>query len=339
MDYCSSGVNIAEADKLVGWLRKQSSVVGGSSFGGSSRSRVLSGIGSYAGLFKAVFPGMKSPCLSAGVDGVGTKLKLAVYFQRYKEVGQDLVAMCVNDLICNGSMPLFFMDYYACGKLRQKPAREFLSGVQRACAQSGCVLLGGETAEMPGCYKGLDFDCAGFAVGVVDRSKILGAHRVKTGDRLIGVSSAGFHSNGFSLLRKVFRKDLRKWEKELLEPTALYVSLALDLFNVRGLRAIAHITGGGLDNLLRVLPRGGRAEIKKWVMPAPFLEVQRRAKLRHREMLRTFNCGVGLVLVVSPAGVKRARAVAREKGFSAWDMGSVRIQKSQGPAVWTMLRP
>ncbi len=329
MNYRLSGVNITESDKLIQWLQKKSSFVSANS-GGSSR--VLSGIGAYTGLFQAVFPNMKEPCLSASTDGVGTKLKLAVHFQRYREVGQDLVAMCVNDLICSGAKPLFFMDYYACGQIRQKQAREFLSGVQKACEQSICILLGGETAEMPGCYTGFNFDCAGFAVGVVERSKILGAKKVKVGDRLIGVSSSGFHSNGFSLLRKIFQKDLHKWEKELLRPTALYVSLALELFKIEGLKAISHITGGGMDNLPRVLPQRSRAEIKKWEMPLAFKEVQNRAGINHIEMLKTFNCGVGLVLVVSSSVFKQVQKIVKAKGFSALDIGYVATQKEQEPS-------
>ena len=325
MDYRSAGVNIAEAEKLVEWLKKQPS-------SSPHHSQVISGIGSYSGLFQAVFPDMKEPCLAASTDGVGTKLKLAVHFQRYKEVGQDLVAMCVNDLICSGARPLFFMDYYACAQIYQKQAREFLNGVRKACEQSQCVLLGGETAEMPDCYTGFHFDCAGFAVGVVDRTRILGAHKVQTGDRLIGVSSSGFHSNGFSLLRKIFQKDLHKWEKELLTPTALYVSLALELFKIEGLKAIAHITGGGMDNLLRVLPDRTKAEMNFWTVPDPFLEVKERTKLNWVEMLKTLNCGLGLILIVSPSSLKQVQKQVELKGFSFVDLGSVVSQKEQTPS-------
>ena len=321
--YATSGVNMVEGDLLVEWLKKNLARPPGG----------LEGVGSFSGFFPGVFPKMKEPVLSASTDGVGTKLKLAVYFKRYKEVAQDLVAMCVNDLICSGSRPLFFMDYYACGKLRQKPTRDFLKGVQRACQQSGCFLLGGETAEMPACYKGFDFDCAGFALGVVDRKKILGSHRVRSGDRLIGVSSSGFHSNGFSLLRKVFQKDLKKWEKELIKPTALYVGLGLDLFKLKGLRAIAHITGGGMDNITRVLPQKTRAEIQAWKIPAPFQEVQKRTGMDLRELMQTLNCGVGLVLVVSPGSFKSCQSFVRKHGFSAKDLGFIRAQK-KSKASW-----
>ena len=328
MSYLSAGVNIAESDKLVEWLKRQSH--------SSLCSKVVSGIGSYSGLFQAVFPHIREPCLAASTDGVGTKLKLAVHFQRYKEVGRDLVAMCVNDLICSGAHPLFFMDYYACAQLRQKQAREFLSSVQKACEQSHCVLLGGETAEMPDFYTGFNFDCAGFAVGVVDRAKTLGAHKVCVGDRLIGISSSGFHSNGFSLLRKVFSKDLNKWEEELLEPTVLYVPLALELFKIEGLKAIAHITGGGMDNILRVLPQGTRAEIRRWEIPPPFVEVQNRTGMKWSELMKVLNCGVGLVVVVSSASYKLIRQIIRTKGLSSMDLGFVTARKEQSPS-WLFL--
>ena len=322
MSYLSSGVNIAESDRLVEWLKKKTNI----------NSRVVSGIGSYSGLFQSVFPNMKEPCLAASTDGVGTKIKLAVHFQRYLETGQDLVAMCVNDLICSGAAPLFFMDYYACAKLHQQSVREFLSGVQKACEESHCVLLGGETAEMPDCYTGFHFDCAGFAVGVVDRDKILGMHKVNVGDRLIGVSSSGFHSNGFSLLRKVFQKDINKWKEELLRPTALYVSLALELFKMEGLKALSHITGGGMNNLLRVLPEGTQAKLNNWEIPASFQEVKNRTGMEWLDMMKTFNCGVGLVLIVSSSSFKQIQKLVEKKGFSSMDLGVVVAQKQQKPS-------
>lgn len=328
MDYRSAGVDIAEADKFVQWLKKKSSL--------ESCARVLSGIGSYSGIFQAVFSDMKEPCLAASTDGVGTKLKLAVHFQKYEEVGQDLVAMCVNDLICSGARPLFFMDYYACAQLRQEPARAFLNGIQKACEESHCVLLGGETAEMPDCYTGLNFDCAGFAVGVVDREKILGVHKVQIGDRLIGVSSSGFHSNGFSLLRKVFQEDLDPWKEKLLAPTALYVSLALELFKIEGLKAIAHITGGGMDNILRILPENTQAKIPMWKVPQPFLEVKKRTGMDWPETMKTLNCGIGLVLVVSDTSFQEVQNIIHTKGFTSIELGSVVKQQESSPS-WQVM--
>lgn len=343
MDYRSAGVNILEADKLVKWLKskvrtqftdyshqKKSSTVRqrGDQYNNRRKFRkqkktidLKNNIGAYSGLFPVHFPGMKDPYLAASTDGVGTKLQLAEYFQSYKEVGQDLVAMCVNDIICCGAHPLFFLDYYACSRLRQKSAREFLSGVLSACKKSSCILLGGETAEMPGTYMKSHFDCAGFTVGVVDRSALLGSHKVKAGDLLLGVSSTGFHSNGFSLLRKVFK--LRQWKRKLLKPTALYVPLAKSLFPIKGLKAMAHITGGGIDNIQRIIPKGLVTQIKPWNIPDIFLEVQKKARITRSTLLKTFNCGVGLVLVISPSSYQKISRIIVQHGFSAIDLGEV----------------
>ena len=322
MDYKVSGVNVSEADSLVQWLKNKTDVF-------SRQGGIVEGIGGFSALFQPLLTDMKEPCLAATTDGVGTKLKLASYFQQYKEVGQDLVAMCLNDLICCGAKPLFFMDYYACGHLKQNVAREFLEGVYTACEQSHCPLLGGETAEMPDCYDRLDFDCAGFALGVVDRSKRLGSHNVKTADKLIGVSSSGFHSNGFSLLRKVFVKDLQDWKTELLKPTALYVSLAQELFPIKGLKAMAHITGGGMDNVLRVLPKGRKAKMNAWNMPHIFQEVKKRTQMSWMDMLKTFNCGIGLVLIVSPSDFESVFEIVQKNHFSAYDLGDICAKNSQ----------
>ena len=326
MDYSDYGVNISSADQLIEWLKKKS----------SSSPQVVAGIGSFSALFKADFSSMKEPCLAASTDGVGTKLKLGVHFQKYKGLGQDLVAMCVNDLICAGAVPLFFMDYYACAKLEQKPAREFLEGIMKACQDSECVLLGGETAEMPDCYANKDFDCAGFALGVVDKENTLGAHKVEVGDRLIGINSSGFHSNGFSLLRKVFQKDLSQWENPLLEPTALYVSLAKKLFQLPELKALAHITGGGLDNLLRILPPHTRAELEPWKVPDPFIEVKKRAQMEWSSLLRILNCGIGLIAIVSKeTPLEDIYKNIKECGFSAVDLGCVQKQEDKRP-TWSL---
>jgi len=316
VDYKTSGVDIAEADCFVHWIKNK---VKSSSY----QSQILEGIGGFSALFPTTFKDMKEPCLAATTDGVGTKLKLASYFRQYWGVGQDLVAMCLNDLICCGAKPLFFMDYYACRSLNQKVAREFLEGVHSACEKGNCLLLGGETAEMPGCYEHLDFDCAGFAIGVVERSKRLGAHNVKVSDKIIGVSSSGFHSNGFSLLRRVFEKDLHIWKEELLKPTALYVALAQDLSSIKGLRAMAHITGGGINNLLRVLPKGVTARLKAWDIPQIFLEVKKRTQMKWIDMLKTFNCGIGFVLVASSSDFELICERIRKNHFFAYDLGEI----------------
>lgn len=321
ISYKQAGVDIAAGDALVEWLKQQPPT--------SRRSTsVLSGIGGFAALFSARFD-KKEPYLVTCTDGVGTKLQLAAHFGEYASVGQDLVAMNVNDLVCTGGEPLFFLDYYATGRLQLEQAKAFLSGVRYALQESDCLLLGGETAEMPGHYQGDDFDCAGFAVGVVDKSEILGPARVKSGDRLIGVASSGFHSNGFSLLRMVFSEDLEKWRDALLKPTALYVKLAKALQGQ--IHAMAHITGGGIDNILRVLPTGSKVSLSPWPVPEEFKEVQRRSGLAWAELLRVLNCGIGLVLIVEAREAQKLKGTVQSHGFQAHDLGSVEIQGNAPP--------
>lgn len=331
IDYKQSGVDIEAGEALVDWLKANQPTKW------PHQERMVSGLGGFAALFRADFTEMKEPCLVSCTDGVGTKLKLASHFGRYREVAQDLVAMCVNDLICSGAMPLFFLDYYACGRLELEAAKDFLGGIQQACVDSNCALIGGETAEMPGVYADKDFDCAGFSVGVVDKPKALGAHLVKAGDRLIGLPSSGFHSNGFSLLRRVFEEDLDQWEDVLLTPTTLYVKIAHKLFAQGGVHSVAHITGGGLDNLLRVLPHGHQAQLKAWSVPAPFKEVKKRSEQSWDSMLRTLNCGLGLVLVVDSEQADKLMQVARAEGSEVLDLGHVEAQAdAHAEASWVL---
>lgn len=325
IDYKQAGVDVAAGDALVDWL--QSTQLAES----PHQDKVVSGIGGFAALFKADFKGMSEPCLVSCTDGVGTKVKLAAEAGRYKEVAQDLVAMCVNDLICCGAQPLFFLDYYATGKLDVNAAKEFLGGVRAACAASDCALIGGETAEMPGVYAKNDFDCAGFAVGVVDKVKALGPHRVQVGDRLLALPSSGFHSNGFSLLRKLFAEDLAQWMDRLLVPTALYVQVVKQMLKEEGVNALAHITGGGMENLPRILPKGTSAEIRPWAMPAAFKEVKKRSGLSWDEMLGTLNCGIGMVAVVAPEHLTAIQACAVRAGVKAFEFGEVVEQTGAEP--------
>lgn len=285
--YKKSGVDIKKAEGLVSWIKKRNPDL----YPGSD----------YASLFPFPHHQYKNPVLVSATDGVGTKVKLAAYFKKWDTVGQDLVAMCVNDLICVGAKPLFFLDYYACGKLDIPSAREFLKGLERACKKSFCDLVGGETAELPGLYAPGDFDCAGFALGVVEKSHILGAHRVKEGDEIIALKSSGFHSNGYSLLREVYKtgKDREARKQLLLRPTKLYAFLSSHFSHIKGLRALAHITGGGLDNISRIIPEGLVARLNPWKVPSCFLDVKTRAKLSWLSLLKTFNCGLGLVMVLS----------------------------------------
>lgn len=327
ISYRDSGVDVEAGDQLVDWLIESD----GADQRGAKKTapradQVVSGIGGFAAIFRAQFSHMKKPCLVAATDGIGTKILLASHARRYGEVAQDLVAMCVNDLVCSGAEPLFFLDYYATSKLEPKAAKEFLQGVRQACEFVNCALIGGETAEMPGVYKPGDFDAAGFAVGVVDEEDMLGPSRVDVGDQIVGVSSSGFHSNGFSLLRKLFESDLDKWVDQLLVPTALYVNLVLELKKKGLVKAAAHITGGGMENLPRVLPRGSEVKLVDWAWPDTFIEVQERSRLTREEMLKTLNCGVGMALVCSPKHVAEVEAIIRAHNHVAMALGRVDLQ-------------
>jgi phosphoribosylformylglycinamidine cyclo-ligase len=324
MDYKSAGVDVEKGDQLVEWIQE-------TGVPGPYADKMISGVGGFASIMKFDFPEYKEPCIVSGTDGVGTKLKIAVHFDKYDTIGQDLVAMCVNDLACCGAKPLFFLDYYATGKLELAQAQPFLAGVRKACVEVGAMLIGGETAEMPGVYRDRDFDCAGFAVGIVDRPAILGSHKVQDGDVVIGVSSSGFHSNGFSLLRKVFENDMDKFEKELLEPTALYTNLVLELMKV-GVHAVAHITGSGMENIPRVIPQGLSLRMKSWEWPAIFREVQKRTGMSDKEMLGTLNCGIGLVAILPAAQAAAARAVIERMKFKTYDLGV--IEKNSQPLYY-----
>ena len=323
MDYRDSGVDVRRAEELVSWLKQEKSSY--------HQERIISGIGGYASIFR-MFSDMKEPCLVSCTDGVGTKLKLALKYNTLGSLGQDLVAMCVNDLVCTGAQPLFFMDYYACGQLNKEHFKEFLTGIRKACRDSECALIGGETAEMPGVYQKNDFDCAGFAVGVVNRADILESSKIKKGDFLLALPSTGFHSNGYSLLRKVFEEDMDEWSQELLKPTALYVK-ACRLMKGR-VHALAHITGGGLDNILRILPEGSQAKLIPWPMPQPFLEVKKRAGVNWRNLLKTFNCGVGMVVVCEPLMLQPL--LKDLKQFGGFQLGEVTDILPQEPSRWTL---
>lgn len=307
IDYKKSGVDVQAGDDLVEWLAQENPVSASFSQANLSdfkdkenilKSRIHSGIGGFAALFNARFDHIKKPLLVSCTDGVGTKVKLASFFSDYSKVGYDLVAMCANDLICTGGMPLFFLDYYATGKLNLDNAKQFLTSVRAACFESQMVLIGGETAEMPGVYHDEDFDCAGFCVGVVDEDKTWGAHRVQTGDAIIGLESSGFHSNGYSLLRKVFENHLKEYEKWLMQPTRLYVHAALELQKSFEIKAGCHITGGGIDNIPRVLQKNQKAIIKSWTLPECFQYVQKHSGLSTQQLLETLNCGMGFLFIV-----------------------------------------
>ncbi len=345
MDYKKAGVDVEAGDRLVDWL--QASAGAGQSEGEANANadaeksphadKLISGIGGFAAIFRMQFPEMKKPCLVTSTDGVGTKIKLAADFEKYDTVGQDLVAMCVNDLICCGAQPLFFLDYYATGKLDVDAAKIFLQGVRRACHESGAALIGGETAEMPGMYQGRDFDAAGFAVGIVDEDDLLGPHRVEIGDRVIGIRSSGFHSNGYSLVRKIFADEIENelkeakplnekshWRDLLLAPTHLYAKVVLALKAKGLLHAVANVTGGGMENLPRVMPKGTTLALIDWAWPDVFIELQDRSGLSRIEMLKTLNCGIGMALTVKPAHVNEVEAMLESFGFVPVSLGEIR---------------
>lgn len=321
MNYKKAGVNIRKAEALVEWIK-------------ANNSFSVSSLGSdYAGLFSLPLGQYKDPVLAASTDGVGTKLKLAAYFSAWKGIGQDLVAMCVNDLICVGAKPLFFLDYYACEKLNKRQAKAFFIGLQQACEEALCPLLGGETAELPGLYKAPDIDCAGFCVGIVERSKILKPDNVCVGDDVIAFPSSGFHSNGYSLIRKIYKTslDLKRNKRKLMEPTRLYTFLTPYMGNIKGLRAMAHITGGGLNNLSRIVPPHLAVSLDPWPFPSCFLDLKRKGRLLWRDMLQTFNCGLGLILIVRDKK-EVFKAFPKEKII---DLGTVK-KREQPLQSWSL---
>lgn len=317
LDYKKSGVDVEAGDSLVSWLSQTAP----QNF--PHKDKVVAGIGGFASLFKLSTGAMQEPCLVSGTDGVGTKLKVAFHFNDVSTIGQDLVAMCVNDILTTGAEPLFFLDYYATGKLDLPQAKEFLTGLRKACHEAQVALVGGETAEMPGFYDKGEFDCAGFAVGIVDKVQALGAHRVVEGDVVIGVSSSGFHSNGYSLLRKVFEKDMKDWKKELLTPTALYSELTKKLLQIPGVHAFAHITGGGTENIPRVIPEGLGLKLQRWEWPLAFQEVQSRTGMSSVQMLQTLNCGIGWVVVASHESQQEIKKIIADSDYNSFDLGVI----------------
>jgi len=318
--YKKAGVDIERADlfleKIKPLLKK------------TSRPEVLGEIGGFSGLFKPRIKRMKDPILVSSTDGVGTKLLIADLVSKYDTLGLDLVAMCVNDVVVVGAEPLFFLDYIACGKLDKEKLYDLMKGITKGCQRAGCALIGGETAELPGMYAKDKFDLAGFCVGMVSREKIIDGRQCRVGDRLVGLASSGLHSNGFSLVRKIFpSKEIQgNLGKELIRPTSIYIKTILHVVKKVNIKAMSHITGGGFyDNIPRVLPEGLTSRIIKgaWPIPSIFKKIQKRGSIEETEMFRTFNMGVGMVLVLNPRSVGRALAVLTELGQKAWDIGEL----------------
>ena len=308
------------------------------------RPEVIGSVGGFSGLFSLNVGRYRDPLLVAGTDGVGTKLKVANAVGNHETVGIDLVAMCVNDIVVCGAEPLFFLDYFATARLDVEQGKQVVTGIAEGCRQAGCALLGGETAEMPGFYQPGEYDLAGFGVGVVERDGVLGTHKVKEGDLLLGLASSGLHSNGFSLVRKVLMEKPDALDsvpeglsvtlgEELLRPTRIYVKLCLELIKQVEVHALAHITGGGLPgNLPRVLPDDLRAVVREgsWTVPPVFQLVQQAGQVEDAEMLRTFNMGVGMVAVVGPDSLDAAREMAAAQNVESWPIGQVEAGADAG---------
>lgn len=307
---------------------------------------VVSGIGGFGGMFAPDLAGMEEPVLVSGTDGVGTKLKLAYLLDRHDTIGIDCVAMCVNDIICGGAKPLFFLDYIATGKNIPEKIAEIVSGIAEGCVQSGCALVGGETAEHPGMMPEDEYDLAGFTVGIVDKNKIIDGSALEAGDVLIGLASSGVHSNGFSLVRKVFGIDektvLDTYQeldkplgKTLLTPTRIYVKPMLELIKQVNVKAVSHITGGGFyENIPRMLKDGLTAKIEKWSIPVlPVFDViQKVGNIPERDMFNTFNMGVGMIAAVSKEDADKAIEILRQAGEKACVIGEV-INGSEGVII------
>lgn len=337
LSYKDAGVDIDAGNELVNRIK---SVVKE-----TKRPEVIGGLGGFGALC-AIPQKYKEPILVSGTDGVGTKLRLAMDLNRHDAIGIDLVAMCVNDLIVQGAEPLFFLDYYATGKLDVDVAATVVKGIAEGCKQSGCALVGGETAEMPGMYHGNDYDIAGFCVGVVEKAEIIDGSKVQDGDVLIGLASSGAHSNGYSLVRKIIevsgvnpaqeQLNGKPLADHLLEPTKIYVKSILDLISKVEVHAIAHITGGGFwENIPRVLPENTQAIIdeKSWQWPAVFNWLQKAGHVETHEMYRTFNCGVGLIIALPRANAEKAITLLNQNGENAWLLGEVKSSTSPDERV------
>lgn len=325
--YRQAGVDIDAGNKAVELIKPAVSR--------TTRSEVIGGLGGFGGLFALDLKKYHNPVLVSGTDGVGTKLKLAFEMNRHDTIGQDAVAMCVNDILVQGAEPLFFLDYLAVGKLEPNQVADIVGGVAKGCELAGCALIGGETAEMPGFYTEGEYDIAGFAVGAVNREDLIDGSEIQEGDVLIGLASSGFHSNGYSLVRKVFEP--YPWDRvfpeleeplgeALLRPTRIYVKAILPLLESRKILGMAHITGGGLtENIPRVLAKdlGVRIDRKAWEVPALFKLLQKLGDVDDAEMLRTFNMGIGLVIIVHPSDVESMQIQLESSGEKCFVLGEV----------------
>jgi len=327
LSYRDAGVDIDAGDDLVDRIKPLAKK--------TMREGVLAGIGGFGALFE-VPKRYQEPVLVSGTDGVGTKLRLAFEWNRHDTIGQDLVAMSVNDILVQGAEPLFFLDYFACGKLTVDTAATVVGGIAKGCELAGCALIGGETAEMPGMYPPGEYDLAGFAVGAVEKSKIINGSTIVPGDVVLAIASIGAHSNGYSLVRKIIERAGAKPSDDLgglalgdvvMAPTEIYVKPLLKLIGELNVKGMAHITGGGLvDNVPRVLPENTQAVLHRdsWEMPALFRWLQMKGGVADAEMVRVFNCGIGMVVIISPDQADTAIASLATQGLKAWVVGEVR---------------
>ncbi|MGX2973653.1 phosphoribosylformylglycinamidine cyclo-ligase [Ursidibacter arcticus] len=336
LSYKDAGVDIHAGNELVERIKADVKR--------TRRPEVMGGLGGFGALC-ALPTKYKEPILVSGTDGVGTKLRLAIDLNKHDTIGIDLVAMCVNDLVVQGAEPLFFLDYYATGKLDVDVASSVIKGIANGCEQSGCALVGGETAEMPGMYHAGDYDLAGFCVGVVEKSEIIDGSNVKVGDALIALGSSGPHSNGYSLIRKVLEVSGAKAEdllegkplsEHFLAPTKIYVKSILQLIKQTDVHAIAHLTGGGFwENIPRVLPQNVKAVINEasWEWQPAFKWLQEKGNISRYEMYRTFNCGVGMVIALPNADVETALALLEQAGENAWVIGKIENREPNAEQV------
>ncbi len=335
LSYKDAGVDIDAGNELVERIKP--------AIKRTQRAGCVGSIGGFGGLFELPLERYPQPMLVSGTDGVGTKLRLAIDLQQYDGIGIDLVAMCANDIAVLGAEPLYFLDYYATGKLTLEIAEQVIAGIAEGCVRAGCALIGGETAEMPGMYQADDFDLAGFCVGIVDKDRVIDGSRVAAGNRLIALASSGVHSNGYSLVRKVIEVSGARLDDDcggrplaeaLLEPTRIYVANLLAATAEHRINAIAHITGGGLtENLPRVIPQGLAASIDRgsWQTPAVFDWLQRTGNIEEAEMLRTFNCGIGMILAVAADECDACLQTLAALGETAWVCGEIVDRGNDAP--------
>ena len=337
ISYRDAGVDMEAGDALVEQIKPYAKR--------TMRPEVLAGIGGFGSLFEMPKK-FKNPVLVSGTDGVGTKLKLAFELNKHDTVGIDLVAMSVNDILVQGAEPLFFLDYFACGKLEVGTAAQVIKGIAEGCEQSGCALVGGETAEMPGMYPAGEYDLAGFAVGCVDKESIINGTTIAAGDVVLGLASSGAHSNGYSLIRKLIANSGIDFESYfhgkpfkdvVMAPTRIYVKPLLQLIATLPVKGMAHITGGGItENVPRVLPAGLTAEIKKgsWTMPPLFTWLQAQGNVTDSEMYKTFNCVIGMLVIVAKEQAAAAQKLLSDAGESVFEIGSIRAQQAgEAPTI------